>query len=96
LRDREDAVAVGRAAVCALLEGRSDVMASLDPIADTDEPTRTSFVDLMHASGSERVLPTNWLKDGAIPVTNDFLQYLRPLAGPIDEHFTEPGPVVRL
>ena len=94
-RDREDAVAVGIDAARALMEGRHNVMVALLPI-DRGEPTRTTLVDLAHSSGAERAIPADWLCDAPVPVTEAFLQYVRPLVGPLDEHITALGPVIKL
>jgi hypothetical protein len=37
----------------------------------------------------ERSIPAEWLRDGAIPVAQEFCNYLRPLVGELDRHIAE-------
>jgi 6-phosphofructokinase 1 len=91
-QDLEDAALVGRAGVQALVSGQSDVMISLEPLGS---PSKTRLVPLHDAAGHERTIPSEWLQYGALPVTQPFFDYIRPLVGPIGEHITEIGTAVQ-
>ena len=84
-RDLEDATVVGHDAIAALNNGKRDVMIALEPLA-ADEGSRTRLVPLELASGEECGIPAEWLCEGSIPVNEKFLEYVRPLAGPIERH----------
>lgn len=81
-QDRKDAEFVGRAAVQALLAGETNKMVSLLPLPATDY----ALVPLSSVAGVERTLPDEWMRDGDIPVTEGFLQYLRPLIGELTQY----------
>src|SRR5581483_550341 len=90
-RDVEDAEQVGRAGVQALVAGQRDVMIALEPI----ESTRgTRSVPLAEAAAHERTIPNEWLHRGPIPVNQSFVDYVRPLVGPLEQHITELGRAV--
>lgn len=92
-QDLKDAALVGIAGVQALLDGKTDVMVSLKPLRESSE-TGTRLIPLADAAGHERSIPAEWLQSGPIPVTDGFLEYVRPLVGPLDEHITEIGTTV--
>jgi 6-phosphofructokinase len=79
-QDRADAELVGREAVRALVSGRSDHMVALRSL-DSSGAAPFSLVALQQVSGSQRALPNPWLQEGAIPVTEQFRDYVRPLIG---------------
>ncbi len=87
-QDRIDAALVGRAGVLALLSGDRDTMVALEPLEAVASPGYR-LVPLTHAAGHVRHLPAEWLTSGAIPVCDNFLEYLRPLVGDLEEHLTE-------
>jgi 6-phosphofructokinase 1 len=89
-QDLADAALVGRAGVLALVSGETDVMIALSPLSESNQ-ARTRLVPLTDAAGHERAIPAAWLQGGPIPVNNLFLDYLRPLVGPLDEHITDIG-----
>lgn len=89
-RDLEDATVVGRDAVTALANGHRDVMVALNSLSG-DKPSSTSLVPLDRASGEERSIPSDWLCKGSIPVNEKFLEYVRPLVGPLDGHISQLG-----
>lgn len=91
MRDLEDATLVGQAGVQALVSGQQDVMVALEPLGSVNA---TRLVPLAEAAGHERTISTEWLQRGAIPVTESFLEYVRPLVGPLDEHITELGTAI--
>lgn len=88
-QDFADAALVGRAGVQALVAGEDGVMITLLPLASGVE-AGTGRVALSDAA-CERPIPAEWLQAGPIPVTQEFLDYVRPLAGTLDEHIRELG-----
>jgi 6-phosphofructokinase len=87
-QDRADAALVGRIAVQALAAGKSRVMAALLPL-DGESSAECRLVPLSEAAGIERHIPAGWLRDGPIPVSQEFCNYLRPLVGELDRHIAE-------
>jgi 6-phosphofructokinase 1 len=79
-QDLADAEVVGRAAVRALLAGEADKMVSLLPIRGSPGDGHR-LVPLTQVAGVERTMPPEWLADRAIPVTQSFFDYVRPLIG---------------
>jgi 6-phosphofructokinase len=94
-QDLADATAVGRDAVQGLIGGETEKMVSLLPLRDAS-PGKTTLVPLAAVAGLDRPLPMEWLTDCAIPVTEAFFHYLRPLVGELLPHdipsFTEFSP----
>jgi ATP-dependent phosphofructokinase / diphosphate-dependent phosphofructokinase len=80
LQDLADAERVGRAAVRGLLAGETDKMVSLLPLTDS-RGNGHGLVPLTDVVGVERTIPAAWLSDQAIPATQSFFDYLRPLIG---------------
>lgn len=87
-RDLKDAEQVGWAGVQALVSGQTDVMIALEPLGSERE---TRIVPLAEAAGQERTIPDEWLQRGPIPVNQRFVDYVRPLVGPLEQHITELG-----
>jgi 6-phosphofructokinase 1 len=79
-QDLKDADLVGRSAVRGLLAGETGKMVALLPLGDAGE-AGTSFVPLDAVAEVERPIPAAWTRDGAIPVGDEFFQYLQPLIG---------------
>jgi ATP-dependent phosphofructokinase / diphosphate-dependent phosphofructokinase len=79
-QDLKDADLVGRAGVRGLLAGETGKMVTLLPLRDGGE-TGYSFVPLDAVAEVERPIPAAWTRDGAIPVGDEFFQYLQPLIG---------------
>src|SRR5581483_1313893 len=79
-QDLKDADLVGRAAVRGLLAGETEQMVSLLPLASKCE-SGYAFVPFEQVAEVERPIPAEWIDDGAIPVKEDFFEYLRPLVG---------------
>jgi 6-phosphofructokinase 1 len=79
-QDLKDADLVGRCAVRGLLAGETGKMVALLPLRVPGE-TGTSFVPLDAVAEVERPIPAAWTRDGAIPVGDEFFQYLEPLIG---------------
>lgn len=79
-QDWKDAETVGRAAVRGLLRGETDKMVSLRPLNDADE-CGYEYVPLESVAEIEKPIPAEWTRDAAIPVSDRFYEYLRPLVG---------------
>ena len=80
-RDLLDADATGRYAVRSLLAGESNKMVSLLPLRDATGPSECSLVAIHEVAGVERPIPAAWIRDAAIPVTYEFIDYVNPLIG---------------
>jgi 6-phosphofructokinase 1 len=80
VQDRKDADLVGRQAVRGLLAGETGKMVILLPLREPGE-NGTSLVPLNEVAEVERPIPDAWTRDGAIPVGDEFFQYLEPLIG---------------
>jgi 6-phosphofructokinase 1 len=85
-QDLADAALVGRTAVQALAAGASGVMVALRPLG---EESGYRLVPLGEAAGIERRIPAEWLREGGIPVTQGFCNYLRSLIGELDGYVGE-------
>ena len=79
--DAEEAVMVGRAAVRYALEGHSDSMVSLVRLPGGKYQCDTSLVPLEDVAGKVRAMPPEYLGDLEGQVTNEYIEYARPLIG---------------
>jgi 6-phosphofructokinase 1 len=82
-QDRGDAEIVGRAGVRAALERRHGHMVALRPLGDTQT---TEIIPLSRAGGGERGVPTAWINDSDTAVAAPFLDFVRPLVGPLVDY----------
>jgi 6-phosphofructokinase 1 len=85
-QDMKDADLVGRAAVRGLLAGESEKMVSLLPLENPGK-TGYDFVPLDQVAEVERPIPAEWTCNAAIPVSDKFFQYVRPLVGDLVPYF---------
>lgn len=84
-QDRLDATVVGREGVRALAAGATNQMVSLRPLAPTpSEPCQ--LVDLSQAAGLTRRIPSHWLTSDGPTVTQEFINYIRPVVGDLTRH----------
>ncbi|MCX7622194.1 MAG: diphosphate--fructose-6-phosphate 1-phosphotransferase [Thermomicrobium sp.] len=83
-RDREEARAIGHAAVDRLAAGPDAVSIALERLAD--EPYRIAFrpVPLESVAGRERPVPPDFIAADGRGVTDAFFRYARPLVEPLD------------
>ena len=58
-------------------------MIALRPLGDA-EPY--AIITLGDAAGGERAVPAEWLDDGDMTVTQAFIDYVRPIVGPLVEY----------
>jgi hypothetical protein len=85
-QDRIDADLVGTVAVRAALAGDRGVMVSLRPVASTVAYDLIPLARVCAGAGAERPIPEDWLADSDLAVSNDFLNYARPLIGPLNDY----------
>lgn len=90
-QDQRDAERVGRAAIAALAAGETGKMVALRSL-DSSGTDEYDLVPLSATIGVERTIPSEWLTDGPLAVTDTFRRYLRPLAGDLFEY----SPAIRL
>lgn len=79
--DREEAVAVGRAAVRAALEGKSGLMIGIERISSDPYEIRLTEIPVDRVMMVERKIPDHWINARGNDVTEEFLNWCRPLVG---------------
>jgi ATP-dependent phosphofructokinase / diphosphate-dependent phosphofructokinase len=78
-QDQADAELVGREGVRALISGETDKMVSLRPLGE--ESAAFELIPLHKTAGKHRAIPAEWLSDGPLAITSEFLDYVRPQVG---------------
>jgi len=79
--DLEEAYKVGEKAVSIASEGESGYMATILRKESSNYEVYYEKVPLEKVANSERSFPKNWIAENRIDVTDDFLDYARPLIG---------------
>ena len=79
--DAEEAEMAGRAAVQAVIEGRSDVIITLERSPGEGYACTTGTAPLADVGGKVKVMPEEFLAKGEYCVTDEFVEYVRPLIG---------------
>lgn len=79
--DRDEAILVGREAVKAALKERSEVMIGLRRISSEPYCVEPFLIPLQEVMLHERTLPLSYLKDHKRDVTQEYLDWCRPLLG---------------
>jgi 6-phosphofructokinase len=79
--DLEEAYKVGEKAALISAEGESGYMATILRKASSNYEVYYDKVPLEKVANSERSFPANWISDSRIDVTDDFIDYARPLIG---------------
>ena len=79
--DREEAVAVGRAAVRAALDGKGGIMIGIERISSAPYEARLTEIPVGEVMMYERKIPDHWINDRGNDVTEEFLKWARPLVG---------------
>jgi 6-phosphofructokinase 1 len=79
--DRAEAELVGRTAVRYALNGRSDVMVTLERASDSPYTVTTSAAPLETIANQQRRLPDEFINSDANVLTPQFEAYARPLLG---------------
>lgn len=91
LADRQSAYRCGAGAARAAAIGESAVMVALRRECDDPYETSVFTVALGEVAGRERLLPEPWIAEGGMDVTREFLEYARPLTGPVPAWKRLPG-----
>ncbi len=79
LVDVNEAYAVGGATVKAADEGNSGVMVVIERVSDDPYQSTTNFFDVHRIANAEKVVPREWINEEGNGVTEEFLDYVRPL-----------------
>jgi 6-phosphofructokinase 1 len=77
--DINEAFMVGGAAVKAADEGDSGKMVVIDRVSDDPYQSATGVYDVHKIANGEKLVPRNWINDAGNNVTQDFVDYVRPL-----------------
>jgi 6-phosphofructokinase len=84
--DREESRRCGEAGARAAIEGHSGEMVAIERCGGSQYASRMTTVPLAQVAGIERPFPTQWIAAGENDVTADFLEWIRPLTGPVPPH----------
>ena len=77
--DVDEAFNVGGATVKAADEGSSGVMVVIDRVSDDPYQSATGVYDVHRIANGEKVVPRKWINEEGDDVTEEFLDYVRPL-----------------
>ena len=77
--DVDEAFAVGGATVKAADEGATGVMVVIDRVSDDPYQSATGVYDVHRIANGEKVVPREWINKAGNYVTDEFLDYVRPL-----------------
>ena len=75
----------GTAAVEAAVAGRSGVMVALRRVSSDPYLCKTFLTPLASVASAERLVPDTWIAPSGSDVTPEFIDYVKPLASPIEE-----------
>ena len=79
--DRDEAVAVGRAAVRAALDGKSGIMIGIERLSSDPYEIRLTEIPVDQVMLYERKIPDHWINERGNDVTQEFVDWCRPLVG---------------
>ncbi len=77
--DLDEAYAVGRAAVSHAINGETDVMMTIDRRNNDPFEFEVDTTSLMSVAGETKVVPQDWINRERNGVTDEFIEYARPL-----------------
>ncbi len=77
--DINEAFMVGGAAVKAADEGDTGKMVVIDRVSDDPYQCATGIYDVHKIANGEKLVPRNWINEDGTYVTEDFIDYVRPL-----------------
>jgi len=77
--DITEAYQVGGAAAVAAFDGKTGMMASLKRISNDPYQCVTELVDVHQCANHEKKIPMEWINNYRNGMTNEFLEYARPL-----------------
>ena len=79
--DRDEAVLAGAEAAKAVLEGKTGVMVGFERLPGTEYRCKTILIPIEQVMLHERVLPDHYINERGNDVTDEFIQWCRPLIG---------------
>lgn len=79
--DREEAVLVGREAVKAALAGHTAVMVGITRVPGEEYRIETSLIPIKEVMLNEKTLPEKYMNARGNDVTDDFIEWCKPLIG---------------
>ena len=77
--DIDEAFMVGGAAVKAADEGDTGKMVVIDRVSDDPYMAKTGIYDVHRIANEEKLVPRNWMTRDGSYVTEDFIDYIKPL-----------------
>jgi 6-phosphofructokinase 1 len=77
--DSDEAYMAGARAVQLACEGVSGQMVTLERVSESPYRCETGTAALSDVANGEKLLPTDWISDDGFFVTQEFLDYARPL-----------------
>lgn len=77
--DSDEAYMVGREAVRQAVTGVSGKMVTLERVSDDPYKCVTGLADLADVANGEKMFPREWIGDDGFSITDDFVDYARPL-----------------
>jgi 6-phosphofructokinase 1 len=88
--DIREAYGCGRQAVRSAEKGHSGIMVTITRTSRRGQPYRSGYgsISLSEVANVERPLPDRFIGADGMSVTKAFLDYARPLVGPLDEYAT--------
>ncbi len=85
--DRNEAILVGAEAVNAVLEQNTGVMVAINRIPGDEYQIQTSLVPVEEVMLHERILPEKYINERGNDVTQEFIDWCKPLIGDISNTF---------
>ncbi|MFH1612748.1 MAG: 6-phosphofructokinase [bacterium] len=79
--DINEAYLVGQEAVKAACENKSGYMVTLERVSNNPYQCKTGLADLKEVANAERILPDNFINKEGNFVTQEFIDYAKPLIG---------------
>ncbi|NMA65124.1 MAG: diphosphate--fructose-6-phosphate 1-phosphotransferase [Clostridiaceae bacterium] len=79
--DREEAIIAGATAVKAAIEGKSGVMVGFERLPGEEYQCKTILIPIEEVMLHERILPDKYINDRGNDVTDEFINWCRPLIG---------------
>ena len=81
--DLDEAFELGRLGVRAVAQGQSVRMCALGRVSDDPYAVGYHTVDVEAVANKVRPVPAEWIRGDGMGVTEDFVRYVAPLAGPL-------------
>lgn len=92
--DLDESESLGRMAVKFALDGESGIMPVLKRLSNNPYKCEIEFSKLSEIANKERLVPTEWITDNGNDVTDEMVQYLKPLImGEINVEYKDGLPV---